>query len=544
MAHEDGDHHSGWRSRLIEPLSRLRPLIALAVAFGLTVPALILAQQEGAMLRREAFSRLNDDLIQATEVSAEGLREALWQVSPDLGAGMGQAIFRDDRILRLLVIDTQRNVPFMDLRRPQRDGETTITRERNIFHDDVIIGKVHITMSTDSATEMARAAQGRVLLRTVVGLLFSLLLIFVVMHLRLVRPIEYLKRMSARLADRNLSEPIRLNRGDELGQLARSLETTRLALFRAFSELEARNKEIVAYADGLEVRVAERTSELAESNERLSEVIENLKRAQRELVETDRLASLGRMVAGIAHELNTPLGSSLTVVSTLLDHHQTLHRAMESGRLRRSDFDTFVTDIETGLHIMQRNVQRAADMVDKFRQVAVDQTSEQRRHFEVGEIIDELQMTLSPRLKHSPIAVHVEIEAGLHMDSFPGPLGQVMTNLELNALMHAFEGRERGNLWISGSRLPNEMCRMSVRDDGVGMTDAIREHIFDPFFTTRLGRGGSGLGLAIVYNIVTGLLGGKISVVTTPGLGSEFVIEMPLNSPQRTDKSLNILDLP
>lgn len=509
----------------MEHLARLRLLIVLAVALGLAVPALLLARQEGASVRQDVFTRLKEDLQQYTEVAAQGMRDPLWQVSPELGRAVGQAIFADKRITSLEVQDSQQQKPFLEYSREVDPADTLISTEREIHYLNRTIGTVRISMSTRSATELAHLAQMQILTRTLVGLVFSLLLIFIVMHWQLVKPIEYLKRMSSRLAQRDLSQPIRLRRNDELGQLAGSLETTRQALAQAFTDLEEKNRLIAVHAEDLEKRVAERTRALEET-------LENLKRTQTELIEADRLASLGRMVAGIAHELNTPLGSALTVVSTLMDHYRILAAEAQQGGLRKTAFDMFMADTGEGLTIMQRNIQRAADMVDKFRQVAVDQTSEQRRSFRLNAFIDELQMTLSPRFKHTPIRLHLDIEPDLVLDSFPGPLGQVLTNLELNALIHAFEGKDTGDINVIARRQDN-MLQMVIRDDGVGMTEEVRQHIFDPFFTTRLGRGGSGLGLSIVYNIVTGLLGGRLSVASEPGQGTEFILEIPLQAPQR-----------
>ena len=177
-----------------------------------------------------------------------------------------------------------------------------------MFYQGRHVGSVELSLSTAQADQLASVAKTRIFERTGIYLGLSLMLIFLVMHWQLVRPIEYLKHMSSRLANKELGEPIRLQRRDELGELAKSLESTRVALAQAFDSLEEKNREVEEYAEDLELRVAERTRELAESNARLSEVVDNLQRAQRELIEADRLASLGRMVAGIAHELNTPAG--------------------------------------------------------------------------------------------------------------------------------------------------------------------------------------------------------------------------------------------
>lgn len=529
-------------SWLLEHLLRLRLLIALAVAFGLAVPALIIAHNEGAAVRQESFKQLQADLQQLTEVSAEALRESLWQLYPEFGDSVAQAVFRDPRIRVLSVRNIRSPQPFLEYRRPLLEGESVMRMQREVRYKDQVIGSVDIYMSTAQAAQRAEAAGRQILTRTLIGLTLSLLLIFLVMHWQLVRPIEYLKSMSGRLAGKDLSEPIHLPRRDELGELARSLEATRISLAQAFTDLEDKNREVEEYAEDLELRVAERTNELVASNARLSEVVDSLQRAQHDLIEADRLASLGRMVAGIAHELNTPLGSSLTVMSTLLDHHHTISAAMAQNNLRRSQFDEFVAGIGEGLDIMQRNVMRAAEMVNKFRQVAVDQTSEQRRSFDLKDFIEEVQLTLSPSFKHETIRLHTETAENILLDSYPGPLGQVLANLQLNALTHAFEGRNSGNIWLKAEALPPGRIRLTVRDDGIGMSSAVREHIFDPFFTTRLGRGGSGLGLAIVYNIVTGILGGRVVVHSTPGEGSEFIIEIPLRAPahggQKADSNI------
>jgi two-component system NtrC family sensor kinase len=518
-----------WRDRLFG----LRALIVLALACGLALPGWIVARHEAAAVERETMIQLREDLQQLTEIGAGSLSEALWQIYPELGEPIVQAIFRDPRVRLLRVQDSRGSKPFFEHRREMRPGEELISLRREVLHQGKAVGSLEIALSTLQASQRAEAAQRSILWRSLLSLVSSLFLIFIVFQWRLVRPIQYLKRAAGALADQVLSEPIALQRGDELGELAQSMELTRVSLARAFAELAASQQALREYADDLELRVAARTHELAQSNCHLSEVIDNLSRAQNELIEADRLASLGRMVAGIAHELNTPLGSSLTMVSTLIDHYRGLQQAIEGSTLRRSQLDEFMATLGEGLHIAERNVQRALEMVSKFRQVAVDQASEQRRKFDLAVFVSELQLTLSPNFKRTAIEVHVDIPPELWLDSFPGPLGQVISNLQLNALIHAFDGRSQGNIWLTARLQEAGRLQIALRDDGAGMTAAVREHIFDPFFTTRLGRGGSGLGLAIVYNIVTGMLGGRISVSSTPGLGAEFVLDLPCVAPER-----------
>jgi signal transduction histidine kinase len=271
---------------------------------------------------------------------------------------------------------------------------------------------------------------------------------------------------------------------------------------------------------GLEQRVNERTREL-------SEALQHLTVAQAELVRTEKMSALGSMVAGIAHELNTPIGNSLTVASTLQDHARNFETHMAAG-IKRSKLEEFVGNTKTGASILMRSLQHAADLVSSFKQVAVDQTSLNRRVFHLKESVAEILLTLGPGIRKTTHVVHNAIEADIVMDSYPGPLGQVLTNLVNNAVVHAFEGRAHGNVWVHADVLRPGWVTIRVRDDGVGIPPENLGRVFDPFFTTRLGQGGSGLGLNIVYNLVHKSLGGTISAESTLGVGTCFTMVLPL----------------
>jgi signal transduction histidine kinase len=283
--------------------------------------------------------------------------------------------------------------------------------------------------------------------------------------------------------------------------------------------------------EALESRVAERTYDLAASNAELSATVEQLRRAQVELVRSERLASLGSLVAGVAHELNTPLGSALLVATTLGDGIEELRRKLGNGELKRSTLDAFLEQQAEAQALIVRNARRAAELIGRFKQVAVDQTSEQRRRFDLAEVADEIIGTLQPRLRKTPHQVVVDIAPGLAMDSYPGPLGQVVTNLVLNALLHGL-GDSPGEVRVVACQHDADHVALSVSDDGVGIPAEHLSRIFDPFFTTKLGEGGSGLGLHIVYSLVQRSLGGRIDVDSTPGRGARFTVIMPMNAPK------------
>jgi PAS domain S-box-containing protein len=296
---------------------------------------------------------------------------------------------------------------------------------------------------------------------------------------------------------------------------------------RAQAELEALNAT-------LESRVQERT-------QALQSAVDHLQRTQEELVRAEKLAGLGSLVAGVAHELNTPIGNAVMVSSTLHDLQQQFEDSVAQG-LKRSTLQQFQAHWREATEVIERNLQRAAELIASFKQVAVDQSSYQRRPFELREVLHELHLTLSPTLRRSQVELIDLAPAGLHMDSYPGPLTQVLMNLVNNAVVHAFDQREHlREVRITAEALPDRRVRLTVADNGCGVDPAHLSRLFDPFFTTKLGRGGSGLGLHIVYTLVTGLLGGSVQVSSPPGQGCTVTLDLPCEAPHTAASSDNMV---
>jgi len=287
----------------------------------------------------------------------------------------------------------------------------------------------------------------------------------------------------------------------------------------------------------LEELVADRTQELGvaveglgAANANLSTSYEQLKVAKDELVRSEKLAALGSLVAGIAHELNTPLGNGLMATTTLHDQMAMLKKEMAEKGPRRSTFEAFLKNAEMATDITLRSLNRSAALVTSFKQIAVDQTSSNRGRFSLPALVKDVLIVLQPTLKTKPYLLECVIADEIELDSFPGPVGQVLTNLINNAIIHGFDGRDHGRIQLSGEKAAGRVI-IRVKDDGTGIPDDILPRIFDPFFTTKLGQGGSGLGLHIVHNIVTQVLGGTLNVTTQVGVGSEFIIDIPLSAP-------------
>lgn len=263
----------------------------------------------------------------------------------------------------------------------------------------------------------------------------------------------------------------------------------------------------------------------------LNKTIDVLRETQRELIERENLAALGALVAGVAHELETPISNTLMSVSTFADMTAEFKDQLSQG-VRRSSLETYLEEAEQSAEIGMRSMQRAAELLQGFRRVAVDRGSLMRRLFLLDQVVSEILLVLRPTIKKKPYVINCDIGEKIEMDSFPGPLGQVLTNLINNALLHAFDGRDHGTLHIEARRLDADRVELQFCDDGVGIAKAHLDHIFEPFFSTKHGRGGSGLGLSIVRNLVTGILGGTISVSSEEGQGTTFTLILPLNAPE------------
>jgi len=277
----------------------------------------------------------------------------------------------------------------------------------------------------------------------------------------------------------------------------------------------------------LESRVERRTADLQEANRELRRALEQLTIAQRQLLESEKLASLGGLVAGIAHEINTPLGVSVTAASHLQEEAQRLTRIFNENTLTRADLLRFEQSARDSADIILRNLQRADRLVKSFKQVAVDQSSEERRVVDLGVCLGEILTTLGPSLKKTPHRVDVDCPKNLVLETWPGVLYQIVTNLVMNSLLHGFSTEQPGTIRIVAAR-QGDNVHLDYYDDGRGMDEAVRAHVFEPFFTTRRGQGGSGLGMHIVYNLVTQVLKGSIACESAPGQGVRFSVEWPV----------------
>ncbi len=281
------------------------------------------------------------------------------------------------------------------------------------------------------------------------------------------------------------------------------------------SKVEVRTQDLLAM-----------NQELSAVNQELEQTVDSLRRTQIQLLQSEKLASLGSLVAGIAHEINTPVGIGVTASSHLQKMTRDFLQLYEAGGMKRQDLVHFLEDAEEASTIVYTNLERASRLIRSFKQVSADQSSEERRRFKVRQYMDEILLSMLPKLKKTAHRIQLNCPEELTIDGYPGAFSQVITNLVMNSLLHAYGGGQAGVISID-IQADGPDIHLRYADDGVGMEAAVVEKIFDPFFTTRRGEGGTGLGMHIIQNIVTQQFGGSIRCNSQPGQGTEFIIRFP-----------------
>jgi two-component system, NtrC family, sensor kinase len=315
----------------------------------------------------------------------------------------------------------------------------------------------------------------------------------------------------------------------ELKQLAKEIRVLTKKLDRSEKDrirLEATNRTKEALLKRVIFELQESQGILESKSADLEQAVMNLTTMQTELVKVEKMAALGGLVAGVAHEINTPVGVSITLASTLMDETQRLLSALASGPLRRSLLEHYLQIAEESSRLILSNLNRAGELVQSFKQVAVDQTISEKRRFAVKSYLEEIAISLSPHLKHAAHTLTITGDDNASLDNYPGALAQVATNLVTNSLTHAYPTQAGGHLQFDVSQRPDQVV-VQYWDDGCGMPESILAKIFDPFFTTARDQGGSGLGLHIAYNLVTQKLQGQVDVRSEVGQGTQFTLVIP-----------------
>ena len=259
----------------------------------------------------------------------------------------------------------------------------------------------------------------------------------------------------------------------------------------------------------------------------LSHTLENLQNMQKQLVQSEKMASLGTLTAGVAHEINTPLGIAVTSTSSALESTQKIREHFEQNKLTRSEMEHYFDGMEKASNLNTNALERVIELLNNFKQVAADQMVGEEREVDLVHYIEEVISTLSAEMKRFRVNYQYSGESEFIITTIPGALAQVLTNLVTNALKHAFEDKIVGNISIELSKAKGDKAIIVFKDDGQGMTQHVLDNIFEPFFTTKRNSGGTGLGMNIVYNIICQKLEGTIKIESELEHGSKFYITLP-----------------
>ncbi len=447
------------------------------------------------------------------EVLQNGMAAPLWTLDTEAGRLLLGGLALNGSVFSIRVLDSD-GKEFLSYRAEQKGQlPSTIVVAGEVNYETELIGNVSLEYSLQQALDDAMADSIRLLLVIFVQIIFSIVLIAFALNTRVTRPLNIIKNIASEIARNNFNVSFPKIKDDEFGELAKEVDTTRIALKTHFEKLEE--------------LVEQRTDRLQSVNSELQSTIDKLEYAQENLVQNEKLAALGSLVAGISHELNTPLGNAKVSSSALVINAHKIIEDLSQGTLRKSQLEQNLQDALLSAELIEKSLSKAVDLVESFKKTAVDRASQKRSVFEIDGFFHELKTTLQHLFKRTAIQFEFELQENFEIDSFPGLLSQVLTNLINNSLIHAFENRSSGKVIVRALLTDNQVT-ITVSDDGNGMSDEVQARIFEPFFTTKFGQGGSGLGMHIVHSIVTGPLEGRIEVRSAPGLGTIFELLLPL----------------
>ena len=387
---------------------------------------------------------------------------------------------------------------------------------------------IRLGQPEDLALAKARTALARDMFLLVLAAFLAVATAWFVGDLTIMRRLGRLLSAANRLGTGDLDTRTGLDHDEgELGVLAAAFDRMAESLQIQDYDRRRAEEEVCILNEDLEDRVEQRTSELARANENLQTALESLRQAQGQLVMSEKLAALGGLVAGVAHEINTPVGVALSATSTMAEKNRILSELFATGEMKRSNLTEYLESTREGAQMSLLNLNRASDLIRSFKMVAADQVSESRRSFNVREYIGQVLLSLRPKLKKTPHRVEVECEEDLVIESYPGALSQILTNFIVNSLTHAYGEGQVGLIRIKIEK-NDGMLTLTYSDDGCGIAPEMQDRIFEPFFTTARAKGSTGLGLHIVFNIVTSTLGGTITCCSAPGQGTTFQVRMPV----------------
>ena len=399
-----------------------------------------------------------------------------------------------------------------------------------VFYGENEIGELIIYASYQDIYTKVEQQASVILFGEFIKIFIVAFLIVWIVHLVVTRHIYRITHYSQNLTSSNLDTPLildaRPNSKDELDELAEAINKMRVTLKDEIIKLETAENELLQFSGELEVKVFERTEALQASNAQLQQSLSDLTLAKDQLVQSEKMASLGQLVAGVAHEVNTPLGICVTSVSALREKVHELQKDVESGKLTKTKLETNLNLFNEYQDIVEKSLTKAVELIRSFKSVAVEQHTDPEISINLAKHVVDVVNTVKTLFKRKNYKLNIDVDENLNLVTFPSAWNQILTNFLMNSHIHGFEDKHDGEISISFKLNDNELV-MTYQDNGKGIDKSLIKRIFDPFVTTKRGQGGSGLGLNIVYNLISSKLGGTIECVPTD-VGTTFKVVVPV----------------
>lgn len=525
-------------------LNKIWKKLALGAVFTVLFTMLIMNFIILRINRYNTLNEFNSDLDSMVNVAAYSLEEPLWNLNEETLTSICDSFFQKETVSQIVVKDLTLGVMYERKMegQPHRE-ELLITAEKDILHNNSKIGVVQLTMTKYYINQQnLRSTQIHFL--EMILLVILLVIVLIIIISRITKPLSDLNSALRTFGENEEVKDITVNSNDEIGDLAgsfndmsRNIMDARNAIHQLNEELEQKvenrtyelhikNQEL---EESLEI-IRETEQELLESNHSLSSTLKELREVQDLLIESGKMALLGELVAGVAHEINTPIGVSLTMSSFIEKEVGSILKKVSDNKLSKKDFTEFLERIEESSSSVVRNLLRAGELITSFKQVAVDQTSHSVRRFNFHDYVNETIMNLQSQFKNRAIDIINKCPNDLNIVSYPGAYAQVFTNLVMNSLIHAYEHEDRGEIVIEAEVI-KESLKITFSDDGQGIPNESVKKVFNPFYTTKRGLGGTGLGLNITYNIAVNILKGTIVCESEINKGTAFIMTVPLHHP-------------
>ena len=505
--------------------------VVTVILFGFSAAGILLNVRSN----REALRRQATNLANFTAVSLDA---PMWNMDEDAVKALIDALLLDEKVVFVNVVNLE-NPLATHTRDPSASKEFSFYEKSESFaaasseishsegDDREKVGSIQLALSAEDLRKRTQIEVLGILTLTIIIVAAISLTTIAISRKSIFNPLLDLENSASVIAGGDLDLPVEARTDDEIGTLARAFDGMRTSLRARVEDLNQAREQLEDYSRTLEDKVDERTSELRDKNAQLEDTLSALRDTQEQLLESEKLAALGGLVAGVAHEINTPVGIGITAASHLQAKAGEFGNLFNSGKMKKSDLTKFLDTATQSSELLLSNLDRAGELIQSFKQVAVDQSSEEMRDFMVKQYFDEILLSLRPALKKTAHAVQVNCTPALKMQSYPGAFSQIFTNLVMNSLIHAYEEGDKGTLTIDVTS-EGDAITIDYADDGKGIPPENLEKIFEPFFTTRRNQGGSGLGMHIVYNLIVQKLKGSITCESTVGKGTRFHIGLPL----------------